>query len=93
MAENPALRARVSTPNGHITMSVATAAKGGSRFRVLKQDARDKFGRDLPPKPRVEVEDAPPPRKRKNTQELRDDTAAATPTTEPETVSGDTPEE
>jgi hypothetical protein len=92
VAQNPALRVRVSTENGHHTVTAVAAERAGSRWRVLKQDAVDRDGRPLPPKPRVDVEDAPKPRK-KRAPKPRDDNAAATPTPEPETVSGDTPKE
>jgi hypothetical protein len=76
---------RVSTPRGHFTVPAATAERAGSAWRVLKQDAVDKFGRPLPPKPRESVETAlatPKRRKKKAATKLRDETAAATPTTE-----------
>jgi len=90
MAENPALFVRASTPNGHRTVSAVAAARAG--WQVLDAPAVDGSGRPRPPKPRVAVEGAPKPRKRR-TPKLRAPKVAATPTTEPEAVSGDTPKE
>ena len=83
---------RVSLPHGHFSVPAATAERGS--WTVLKQDAVDKFGRPLPPKPRESIETAAatPKRRKKTAPKLRSETAAATPT-EPETVSGDTAEE
>jgi hypothetical protein len=70
---------RVSLPHGHFTVPAATAERGG--WTVLKQDAVDKSGRPLPPKPRETVEAAlaTPKRRKKAAPKLRDETAAATP--------------
>lgn len=83
---------RVSLPHGHFSVPAATAERGN--WTVLKQDATDKFGRPLPPKPRESIEEAAatPKRRKKAAPKLRSETAAATPT-EPETASGDTPKE
>jgi hypothetical protein len=90
---------RVSTPAGHFSVPTAVAERAGSSWRVLKQDAVDRFGHVLPPKPREDVDEPSPARKTaakkaaaRRTPELRDESVAATPT-EPETVSGDTPKE
>ena len=73
---------RVSLPHGHFSVPAATAERGG--WQILKQDAVDKFGRPLPPKPRESVEEAKatPKRRKKAAPKLRSETAAATPTTE-----------
>lgn len=92
MSENPALRVRVSTPTGHHTVTAVAAERAGSEWRLLKQDALDKSGRPLPFKPRVDVEDAPKPRK-KRTPKPRADLVAATPTEPEANVSVDTPKE
>lgn len=92
--ENPDLRVRVSTPEGHFTVTRVVAERGG--HTVLKQDALDQFGHPLPAKLRVDMEDTPKAAKRKAarkaTTKPRVDTAAATPT-EPETASGDNSKE
>lgn len=78
MSTTPSRFVRVSLPHGHFTVNRVTAERGG--WRILQQDAVDRDGRPLPPKPRVEVKDAPKPRK-KRAPRLRDDNDAATPTT------------
>ncbi len=90
---------RISNDHGHFSVPAATAERAGSRWRVLQQDAVDKNGRVLPPKPREDVDEPSPARQKaakkaaaRRAPKLRDDNDAATPT-EPETVSGDTPEE
>lgn len=94
--QNPALFVRVSTPEGHYTVPAAVAERSDSSWKVLKQDALDKGGRPLAPKPRVDVESTPPSAKkraakRRATTELRDESAAATPTPDPEAdASGET---
>jgi hypothetical protein len=101
MAQNPALFVRVSNDHGHHTVTATAAERAGSRWRVLKQDAVDRFGRPLASKPREDVAAPSSARARsakkaaaRRTTSSVSDTDAATPTpTEPETVSGDTPKE
>lgn len=79
MSQTPPTFVRVSTPNGHFTVPAAVAERAGSDWTVLKQDAVDKFGRPLAPKPRTEIASTPRPRKRATTKP-RGTKAAATPT-------------
>ena len=60
MAENPALFVRVSTPEGHFTVSAASAERAGASWRVLKQDPFTKAGTPRPPKLRVDLVAATP---------------------------------
>lgn len=90
--KTPPLFVRVSTPAGHFTVPAATAERAGSDWSVLKSDALDKQGRPIAPKRRVDIESTPKAAKKaaaKRTQKPRGGTAAATPTPDPETVSGD----
>ena len=81
MAENPALFVRVSTPAGHFTVAAATAERAGSDWRPLAQDALDKFGHPLAPKPREDIASPTQPKPRKRAaSKPRGTNAAATPT-------------
>jgi hypothetical protein len=65
--ENPALRVRVSLPDGHHTVAAVTAQRGD--WKVLDTEPNTKSGRPRPRKPRKRA--APKP---------RGNTVAATPT-------------
>jgi hypothetical protein len=67
MAENPALRVRVSLPDGHHTVAAVTAERGG--WKVLDTEPNTKSGMPRPRKPRKRAASKP-----------RGNTVAATPT-------------